>query len=207
MARHEMTLRIFRVIHYLEINRNGLRVSEIHQRLQNDGFNVDVRTVHRDMDLLQQAHIPVQTQGSGAESRWVLTPYAEAKQTIKFNYQEIFALYVARNSLDHLKGTPLHSALESLFVKLEKILGHSATAFQDLMTHLAFKPQMTWHTSVAPVILDTVYSALEEGHPLRMIYRAEAGDLAGSPSERMVGPECLYFANGSVYLIALDLKE
>lgn len=207
MARHEMTLRIFRVIHYLETSRLGLRVSDIHQRLEHDGFNVDVRTVHRDLDLLVQAHIPVQTEGSGAESRWVLAPFAEAKQSIKFTYEEVFALFVARNSLDHLKGTPLHSALDSLFVKLEKVLGKNGDAFKDLMTHLAFRPQMTWHTSVPVVTLDTVYGALEEGYPLKITYRAEGGEHAGQPVDRTVGPECLYFANGSVYLIAIDLKK
>ncbi len=207
MARHEMTLRIFRILHYLETVKIGLRVSEIHKRLEDDGFTVDVRTVHRDIELLQQAHIPLDTEGKGPESRWRLSPFAEVKRNIQFTYQEIFALYVARRSLDHLRGTPIHSALESLFVKFEKILGNQTEMFQQLLGNLEFRPQMTWHSSVAPVILDTVYGALEEGHPLKIVYRAEAGEQAGRAVSRDVGPECLYFANGSVYLIAVDLQK
>ena len=207
MARHETTLRIFRIMHYLETVKIGLKVSEIHQRLSDDGFDIDIRTVHRDIDLLQQAHIPLDTEGRGPESRWRLAPFAEIRQSIQFTYQEIFALYVARKSLDHLRGTPIHSALENLFVKLEKLLGNKTEMFQELLGNLEFRPQMTWHTSVAHVILDTVYSALSEGHPLRILYRAEAGENAGQATERQVGPECLYFANGSVYLIAVDLQK
>lgn len=207
MARHEMTLRIFRILHYLETSRLGLRVGEIHQRLKDDGYEIDKRTVHRDLDLLQQAHIPLESDGNGPESRWRMAPFAEVKQHVQFTYHEIFALYVARKSLDHLKGTPLHEALDSLFLKIEKILGTDSEAFQEFLNNLAFKPQLNWHTSVPPVILDTVYQALEEGHPLKISYRAEAGENAGKFVERQVGPECLYFANGGIYLIAKDLSK
>lgn len=194
-------------MHYFETVRAGLKVSEIHQRLKHDHFDVDIRTVHRDIELLQQAHLPLTSEGSGPESRWRLSPIAEIKQSIQFTYQEIFALYVARKSLEHLRGTPIHSALDNLFVKLEKVLGNKSEMFQELLGNLEFRPQMTWHTSVTPMVLDTVYSALEEGHPLRIVYKAEGGENAGKAAERMVGPECLYFADGSVYLIAMDLKK
>lgn len=207
MARHEMTLRIFRILHYLETSRAGLRVGEIHDRLKHDGFEVDKRTVHRDLELLQGAHIPLETEGSGPESRWKMAPFAEIKQHIQFTYHEIFALYVARKSLDHLKGTPLFEALQSLFLKIEKVLGTDTEAFQDFLQNLSFRPQMAWHNSISQVILDTVYHALEEGHVLKISYRSEAGQHAGHYVERRVGPECLYFANGGIYLIAKDLKK
>lgn len=202
-----MTLRIFRILHYLETSRLGLQVGEIHQRLADDGFEVDKRTVHRDLDLLEAAHVPLEKTGQPPESRWKISPYAEIKQNIQFSYQEIFALFVARKSLDHLRGTPLHSALDSMFVKIEKVLGKNSEAFAELMGNIEFRPLVSWHTSVAPVILDTVYHALEEGHPLRMNYKAEGGEQPGRVSERLVGPECLYFANGGVYLIGYDLKK
>lgn len=207
MARHEMTLRVFRILHYLETSRAGLRVGEIHERLGHDGFEVDKRTVHRDLELLQGAHIPLETEGSGPESRWKMAPFAEIKQHIQFTYHEIFALYVARKSLEHLRGTPLFEALQSLFLKIEKVLGTDTEAFQEFLQNLSFRPQMAWHNSISQVILDTVYHALEEGHVLKISYRSEAGQNAGQYVERRVGPECLYFANGGIYLIAKDLGK
>jgi predicted DNA-binding transcriptional regulator YafY len=207
MARHDTTLRVFRVLHYLETSRVGLRVGEIHDRLKNEGFDVHKRTVHRDLELLQAAHVPVESEGNGAESRWRLAPFAEIKQNVQFTYQEIFALYVARNSLDFLKGTPIYDALDNLFVKIEKVLGTDVDAFEGFLQNMTFKPQVTWHTSVPPVILETVYSALEEGHPVKILYRAESGDNAGAYAERIVGPEYLYFASGGIYLIAKDLSK
>jgi predicted DNA-binding transcriptional regulator YafY len=207
MARHESLLRLFRILHYLETHPGGLKVSEIHSRLEHDEMEVTPRTVHRDIDALLQCHLPLSSDGNGPESRWHLAPFAEIRKSIQFTYQEIFSLYVARKSLDHLKGTPIHTALETLFMKIEKLLGKDTQMFDELLANLAFRPQMTWHTSVAPLILDTVYGALEEGHPLRLVYRAEAGERPGQAAERLVGPECLYFANSSVYLIAVDLAK
>jgi predicted DNA-binding transcriptional regulator YafY len=207
MARHEMTLRVFRILHYLETSRTGLRVGEIHQKLIDDDFDVTTRTVHRDLELLQAAHVPLESEGNGPESRWKMSPFAEIKKNVQFTYHEIFALYVARNSLDHLKGTPIFEALTSLFMKLEKVLGTNSEAFQELLQNVAFRPQMTWATAVPQMILDTVYHALDEGHVLKIAYRAEAGKHAGKYVERRVGPECLYFANGGVYLIAKDLEK
>lgn len=184
-----------------------MMVSEIHQRLNDDGFQVDKRTVHRDLELLEQAHVPLDKEGRPPESRWKIAPFAEIKQNIQFTYQEIFSLFVARKSLDHLKGTPLYSALDNVFVKIEKILGKNSDAFAELLRNISFRPHMTWHTSVAPMVLDTVYTALEEGHPLKINYRAEAGDHKGVSKERKVGPECLYFADGGVYLVAVDLAK
>lgn len=207
MARHEMTLRIFRILHYLETTRQGLMVSEIHQRLNDDGFSVDKRTVHRDIELLEQAHIPLDKEGSPPESRWRISPFAEIKQNIQFSYQEIFSLFVARKSLEHLRGTPIYSALDSVFTKIEKVLGKNSEAFAELLANIEFRPHITWHTSISPVILDTIYHALEEGHPLHINYRAGAGENPGQAKQRKVGPECLYFADGGVYLIAIDIDK
>ncbi len=207
MARHEMTLRVFKILHYLETSRLGLRVGEIHERLKQDQFEVDKRTIYRDLELLQQAYIPLQNEGQGPDSRWRLAPFAQVNQYVSFTYQEIFALYVARKSLDHLNGTPLHEPLASLFTKIEKVLGTDTEAFQEFLNHLSFRPQGTWSHHVGKEVLDIVYQALEEGHVLKMTYRAEAGAQAGEYAERRVGPECLYFANGGIYLIAKDLNK
>lgn len=207
MARHDMTLRIFRILHYLETSRTGLRVGEIHERLEQDDFAVDKRTVHRDLELLQSAFIPLENEGSGPESRWKLSPFAELKQNIHFTFQEILSLYLGRRYLEHLKGSPFYSALDSLFIKLEKVLGTKSEVFQELLQTIQFRPQLSWHTKVPQIVLDTVYQALDEGHVLKISYRSETGHNAGQYAERRVGPECLYFANGGVYLIAKDLTK
>ncbi|MBK7845877.1 MAG: hypothetical protein IPJ71_19755 [Bdellovibrionales bacterium] len=72
-------------------------------------------------------------------------------------------------------------------MKIEKILGTNTDAFQDFLKNLAFRPQLTWHTSVPQVILDTVYHTLEEGHVLKISYRSEAGQNAGQYVDRRVG--------------------
>lgn len=207
MARHETALRLFRVIHYLETSRQGLRVSEIRQRLRDDEIHVDVRTVHRDVELLQQAHFPLVSEGSGSESRWILKPAAQTRAQVAFTFEEIFTLFVTRKSMDHLKGTPLAPSFDRVFTKLEKLLGYQAEAFVEIAEHLAFRPPVTWQTNAPPELLEAINGALVEGHALRLHYRSETGERAGVVAERLVGPECLYFASGSVYLIAVDIAK
>lgn len=207
MARHQLTLRIFRILHYLETTRSGLRVGEIHDRLKDEGFDVHKRTVHRDLEALQEAHFSLVTEGRGNDSHWKMSSYTEVRQNVQFSYKEIFALYVARKSLGHLQGTPIYEVMDQLFLKIEQLMGTNCDAFQEFLQNIAFRPALSWHTTVPSFILDTVYQALEEGHALKISYKAEAGDHAGEFKERLVGPECLYFANGGIYLIAKDLSR
>lgn len=207
MARNDQVSRILKVMHYLEIHPQGLTTAQIHNKLKSDGFEVDRRTVPRDLDALQKANIPLVSEEGGQQHIWKLAPFAEIKKNVTFTYREIFALFIARKALEHLKGSPVYEALVQFFEKIEKLLGSNCQAFEEFINNIAFKAQPTWHNSVSPVLLDTVYTAIEEGHPLKIQYRAESGDSRGEYKERTVGPECLYFADGGVYLIAVNLAK
>lgn len=207
MARNDQVSRILKVLHYLEVQPQGLTTAQIHNKLKSDDFVVDRRTVPRDLDALQKANIPLISEEVGQQHVWKLAPFAEIKKNVTFTYREIFALFIGRKALEHLRGGPIYEALTQFFEKIEKLLGSNCEAFDEFLNNIAFKAQPTWQNSVSSVLLDTVYTALEEGHPLKIQYRAESGDAKGEYKERVVGPECLYFADGGVYLIAVNLSK
>lgn len=204
MARNNSILRLHRVLHYLETTSQPLGVGEIVRRLRDDGFRVSRKTVYRDLDLLEQIHVPLRNE----DEKWSIAPFAKpTTANLHFSYRELFALYVARHSLEHLRGTPFFADLESIFEKIEKLIGKDISIFQEMAQVIGFKPRMTWHNSVGADVLDTVYAALGEGHPLTIDYEAQSGPNAARVMQRQVGPECLYFAEGGVYLICTKLES
>ncbi|MCB0342640.1 MAG: WYL domain-containing protein [Pseudobdellovibrionaceae bacterium] len=207
MARHETTLRTLRALHLLETSRLGLSARELTDRLKADGYAVSKRQVLRDLQCLEEIGFDLNKIDRDGKPVYSLSEYAKVSKNVRFTYKEVFALYIVRNNLDHLKGSPVFSEIDSLFTKLEKLFGTNIEAFTELVGNIKFRPRITWHTSVQPIVLDTVYNGIEEGHPLKMVYRAEGGESAGKETTRTVGPECLYFANGGVYLIAKDLNK
>ncbi len=207
MGRNDSTIRILKVLHIFETTNQYLKISDIHTKLNALNFCVTKKTVQRDVEALDLLGIPFKTKIKGKTIKWKIDRFVQLNQNVSFSYNEILALFVMRNSLDHLKGSPFYQNINSFFEKIEKILGPKCDAFKEFIENFSFRPQCTWHTSIPPIIIDTSYNALAEGHPLKINYRSEAGLKAGTYYERYVGPECLYFANGGVYLIGKDLNK
>jgi predicted DNA-binding transcriptional regulator YafY len=208
MARNENLLRALKVLHYLETSRAGLTFNDIRERLQDDGFECVEKTIRRDMKLLENAGLlELEKLNTCEGSKYKHKHFAQIRDNISFTSKELLAHFMARKHLEHLKGSPLYEALDQFFTKLEKIYGTKCEAFDEYESLLEFKPKMTWHNSVPSHVLDTVYHALEEGHTLKFEYKAQGGERAGEFSLREVGPECLYFADAGVYLIAKDLSK
>lgn len=142
MARNETTLRLFRVLHYLETSRKGLQVKDIVQRLENDGYRVDRKTVHRDLGVLEELHFPLVKQGKGPTSAWKLEPFAEIKNgRISFSQQEILALFIARNTFSHLQGSPIYEHLNGLFMRIENSLGKTVKSLRSYPTRFILGPR------------------------------------------------------------------
>ncbi len=208
MARNDSSIRLFKVLHYLETSKYGLTINELLKKLEDlDNIKVSRKTVERDVECIRDAHFDLESEKTTDGQRWKVKPLTQLNKNIVFTYKEIMAHYLARKYLDHLKGSPLYEDLDKFFTKLEKLFGTNCEAFSEFEQNMQFKPKMTWHNSVPADVLDTVYEALEEGHSLKFEYKAEAGENAGEFAIRHVGPECLYFADAGVYLIAKDLSK
>ena len=207
MARNKQVTRILRVISLLECTPAGFSVRELTQRLNNEGHPCELRTVYRDLEAIQDAYFPVTKEGSDDESRWKLDSIASISPSIQFSYRELMALFIARNSLDAFRGSPVFDAIQGFFSRIEKVLGPRAQeGLAEFDTYIGFKPKPTWQSAVAQEVLDTIHQACSEGHALEIEYRAVSGNNMGEVKTRKVGPAAIYFADSSAYLIAMDFE-
>ena len=206
-GRNSQVARIYRIMQLIEGSRFGLTVSDITNMMLERGYDIQKRTVYRDLEALQAAGFPLESKGDTDKmaSRWTIERDAKVGEYLTLGARELLALYLARSVLAPLEQTPFYEDLQSIFKKIEDKLGSNARAHLDeLNQEFKFEPGPKWGLGLTPDMIDTVRAACTERQVLQMTY---ASANSGRQDTRRVGAHFLYFAKGSLYLIAEDLKD
>jgi len=95
MGQNRQVSRILKMIHYLEMNPNGLRARDILVKLEEDGFSCDRTTVYRGLSAIQAVNIPLIQEGAGQDSVWRLFEVTKVSNGVSFDYKELLALFIA----------------------------------------------------------------------------------------------------------------
>lgn len=198
MARGDTLHRTLRVMRLLELNPRGLSVREIADRLKDDeGIEIHTKTIRRDLEVIEQSGFPIDHSADGV---FKLAPIAKISKAIAFSYEELLALYLARETFESQRGSPLYNNLRTFFSRLEEVLGPKAhEGLRELKRHVGIKPEPSWAAGVPAEVMETVHQACAEGHMLSIEYRGKERSVV-----RTVGPEAIYFADAGAYLVAQD---
>lgn len=209
MSRNDQASRILRIISLLEQSSEGMPVPEIMSSLTDQGFSCTRRTIYRDLEAIQNCGFPVENSDSGADSGiWRLSKLKTFGTKVVVTYEELLALFLARESLKVYEGTSLYKSLESFFHKFEEMLGAtSLLILKDFCTSIGFKSKSQWANNVPKSFLDELHRATSEGFKVKVKYLAVSGTTAGVVSERLIGPECVYFADSGAYIVAKDFDK
>lgn len=200
MARNDTLTRTLHTLRTLEVHTRGLSVKEIRDKLEAD-FRIDVseKTVRRDLDALTDAGFPLAKE---PDARYKLEPIATITPNIQLTYNELFALFLARQAFESYRGSPLFTHLRCFFDKVERALKvKNREEIESFHQHIGIKPEPGWAGGVSLEIMDTVHNACVEGHMLRIEYKSNS---SAKTSVREVGPEAIYFADAGAYLVAED---
>ena len=207
-ARNDQVIRIIKLMRLLELNPQGLSVKEILTRLESEGIDVDRSTIYRDLSALEGAHVGVQNIEKGNDRAWKLDDLIQVSRGITFNYNELIALFLTRESLRSFEGSPFFDTLKIFFDRLEHVFGPKAhKGLRELASTMQVRPGPTWVGGVSQSLVDTIHRACAEGHMVEIEYRSSGGSTAGAVSKRKVGPVNLYFADSGAYLIAVDQND
>ena len=207
MERNNQITRILRVIHHLEVNPRGLTAKNIKDKLLEDGYDNTVDTVYRDLKALQGAGIPITNEGENA-GQWKLEAFAQISKSVSFSAKDLISLFIAQESLTHLKGSPVYADIKTFFEKLHTLLKiKDFDALKEYKGIFGFKFKANWHSGISQEVLDTVHSACAEKQLLKVNYKSNYQDKSNEYSERTLGPEKIYFADSGAYLIAVDQKD
>ena len=197
MPRNQEVIRQWRLLHALESSRHGATIDALASELE-----VTTRTIRRDLAALQEAGFALYDErDDNGRVRWRLDGQALHGLESGFTLPEICALYLSRNLLEAVAGTPFQRDLTNAFARLEKMLSPRMRQFLDrLPSVLAAKPgPRARGAGASPDIVSRLLEATLHFRETTMTYHSVSSRRV---KEYLVHPYRLAFAQGGLYLLA-----
>ena len=197
MPRNQEVIRQWRLLHALEASRHGATIDGLASDL-----DVTTRTIRRDLAALQEAGFALfDDRDDNGRVRWRLDGRVLRGVESGFTLSEVCALYLSRNLLEAVAGTPFQRDLGNAFGRLEKMLSPRMRQFLDrLPSVLAAKPGP--RSSADASSGDVVGRLLEATLHFRVTSMRYHSVSSRRVKDYIVHPYRLAFAQGGVYLLA-----
>jgi predicted DNA-binding transcriptional regulator YafY len=193
MSRDKPVLRAIKLLSLIERNSNGLRVTDMAEQL-----GANARAVYRDLQVLEELHVPLYPDKNGRESFWKVDPDYRNRLSIPFSLSELLSLYLAQDSIRSLDGTVLYDSLQSLFDKVRANLPKSLfRQMVDLRGSFLSGIPAQKDYGVYREFIKIIQDAIESRKTLQLLYHP----LNQTPSGRKVNPYAVHLQNGTLYVI------
>ena len=184
--------RVLRIREMLD-SRSSLTVSELQQT-----FGVSRRTVYNDLQVLQDAGVPLYSEtGPTGQALWQLQPAAR-RRTLALSVAQALSLGLAARALSFLEGTELHGELATVFSRLASGLSPNHRRFVEQMKKkvavVHFGPKSYSDKADA---LDDILTCLLYDDLLDVWYRPPGGKVR----RHRVEPYTLLMYKEALYLI------
>jgi predicted DNA-binding transcriptional regulator YafY len=193
MRRGGQLVRQWRLLQFLG-RPEGVAVEDASRQL-----GCAVRTVWRDLGLLQEAGFPIYDERDGRRGLWKVERTFLDRLPIPFSLPEVVALLVSRDMLDGGGAGPFGPAVASAFGKVQALMTPRALALVKRMRRsvgtraIGAKLQLG-----AEEHLEEIHRALAERRTLRMRYYSLSRD---AETDRLVDPYHVTLFNGGLYLV------
>ena len=197
MPRNQEVIRQWKVLHALESSRHGVSIDALASELE-----VTTRTIRRDLAALQEAGFALYDErDEDGHARWRIDGQVLSGIETGFTLAEICALYLSRNLLEAVSGTPFQRDLTNAFGRLEKMLSPRMRQFLDrLPSVLAAKPgPRARGGESSPDIVARLLEATLHFRVATMRYHSVS---SARVKDYVVHPYRLAFAQGGLYLLA-----
>jgi predicted DNA-binding transcriptional regulator YafY len=197
VPRNQEVIRQWRVLHALESSRHGTTIDGLAREL-----DVTTRTIRRDLAALQEAGFPLYDERDDeGRVRWRIDGQVLKGIETGFTLAEMCALYLSRNLLESVAGTPFQRDLTHAFERLEKMLSPRMRQFLDrLPSVLAAKPgPRVRGGESSPAIVSRLLEATLHFRVATMRYHSVS---SGRVKDYELHPYRLAFAQGGLYLLA-----
>jgi predicted DNA-binding transcriptional regulator YafY len=197
VPRNQEVIRQWKLLHALESSRHGASIDGLAADL-----DVTTRTIRRDLAALQEAGFALYDERDDAgRVRWRLDGRVLHGLESGFTLSELCALYLSRNLLEAVAGTPFQRDLTNAFERLEKLLSPRMRQFLDrLPSVLVAKPGP--QSAGGATSRDTVARLLEATLHFRTTTMRYHSVSSNRVKDYLVHPYRLAFANGGLYLLA-----
>jgi predicted DNA-binding transcriptional regulator YafY len=197
VPRNQEVIRQWRALHLLESSRHGVAIDALANEL-----GVTTRTIRRDLAALQEAGFPLYDErDDDGRVRWRIDGQVLKGLEAGFTLAELCALYLSRNLLESVAGTPFQRDLGNAFARLEKMLSPRMRQFLDrLPSVLVAKPGPRARGGAASAT--TIAQLLEATLHFRVARMRYHSVSSARVKDYLVHPYRLAFAEGGMYLLA-----
>ncbi len=197
MPRNQEVIRQWKVLHALESSRHGASIDALAHDL-----DVTTRTIRRDLAALQEAGFPLfDEKDEDGRVRWRMDGHVLKGIDTGFTLAELCALYLSRNLLEAVAGTPFQRDLNNAFERLGKMLTPRMKQFLDrLPSMLGAKPGPRARGGVSSAdIVGRLLEATLHSRVTTMRYHSVSSNRS---KDYLLHPYRLAFAQGALYLLA-----
>jgi predicted DNA-binding transcriptional regulator YafY len=189
-------IRHWNLVRMLSARRLGVTVQEMAREL-----GVTDKTIRRDLKFLRRMGVPMEerTGDYGRKTWWLGKAWSGAPLQLKWD--EAAALYLGRQLLESMAGTPFWSAANRAWRQIRSTLGEVAAGYIDQFSRVFYCTEASHRDySSKAVILDSLTIAIEDHRATHITYRS---DRATEPATRDVYPLTLIrHHTGALYLAA-----
>jgi predicted DNA-binding transcriptional regulator YafY len=197
VPRNQEVIRQWKLLHALESSRHGASIDALA-----DDLDVTTRTIRRDLSALQEAGFPLYDErDEDGRVHWRIDGQALKGLDTGFTLAELCALYLSRNILEAVAGTPFQRDLSHAFGRLGKMLSPRMRQFLDrLPSVLVAKPGPRARGGASSA--DIVGKLLEATLHFRVSSMRYHSVSSNRSKDYLIHPYRLAFAQGGLYLLA-----
>lgn len=161
-------------------------------------LDVSKRTIHRDIEELCQAGVPIASSAGQSGGYYLLNGYSSCLKSLCTD--EVITLYLCGIGIHPQRHTDSGIILQNALLKLEKTLSPSYTVdIQNVRNRFLFDPE-TWWNHKEIVCLEILRKAVLQSKKLKITYlTASLGK--NELNERMVYPYGLVVKHSDWYLV------
>ena len=198
MPRNQEVIRQWKLLHALESSRHGASIDALSKELE-----VTTRTIRRDLAALQEAGFALYDErDEDGHVSWRLDGQVLKGIDTGFTLAELCALYLSRNILEAVAGTPFQRDLTNAFERLGKMLSPRMRQFLDRLPSRAWWPSPARGPAAARALLTSWPRLLEATLHFRVTTMRYHSVSSGRAKDYLVHPYRLAFAQGGLYLLA-----
>lgn len=184
-------MRLFKIVTTIQA-RPGVKASDLATQ-----FGVTVRTVYRDLQVLQDAGVPWYfdraTNGYRLAEGYVLRP-------LTFTFEEALSVLLSMSTMAAQKGTPFARNIGSARDKILAVMSSSHKEFTDLIgTRIDFSLPSSIDYSKVSDIFEELDGCILKGYQIKMKYVSRK---TSDTVDRVVDPYALMFRANAWYMVA-----
>ncbi len=193
MSRGDTAARQLRLLLIID-ERREVEVGSVAREL---GYTV--RTVYRDLEVLQKVGVPLYQEQVGRRARWRVVDGYRKRLTLSLTWSEMLALTAGRGLLSGLAGTLFHESALSALEKIRAALPPPLLARVDVTSM-----RVTGSVGASHIfeddrrLLGTLLEAVEQQLTVEFDY-LKLG--AGKAERRRVDPYHVHVQSGGIYVI------